>query len=72
MDLSASSLFSSLLVSTIGFALFLYGRKQGRPPHLIGGLVMMLYPYFVPGALLMIGLGALIAGAVWLAAKRGW
>ena len=39
MDLSASTLFASLFVSSIGFGLFLYGKKQARIPQLVGQYV---------------------------------
>ena len=50
VDLSAGSLFASLLVSTVGLFLFLYGKKTLRFPQLSSGLVLMIFPYFVPGA----------------------
>ena len=57
MDLSPAALIASLLVSSAGFGLFLYGRKQDRIPQLLAGLVMMGCPYFVPGALGIWGVG---------------
>jgi len=64
-------LFSSLVVSSVGFGLYLYGKKQARCPHLIVGIVMMGFPYFVPGALAMFGVaGALGLGLV-LAVRSG-
>ena len=63
MDLSAGSLFASLFVSTVGFGLFLYGKKATRVPQLAVGLAMMVYPYFVVSAAWSLGIfGALCAG----------
>ena len=45
----ASSIIAGLLVSSIGFVLFSYGKKMSRPPHMISGLVLMVFPYFIPG-----------------------
>ena len=62
MDFSAGSLIASLIVSTVGFAIFRYGKSEVRPPQLAVGMAMMVYPYFIEGPLAMWGLaGALLA-----------
>jgi hypothetical protein len=66
------TLFLSLITSGIGFVLFMYGKKQERLPQLIGGIVMMIYPYFVSSLLMNALVGAGIIGAVWLAVRQGW
>lgn len=70
MDLGASSLFISLFVSTVGLAVFVYGKKQRRVPHLAGGVVLMVVPYFLSSALATALVGAGVLGGVWLAAAR--
>lgn len=71
MDLSAGSLFASLLVSSVGFGFFIYGKKQACFPQLFIGIAMMVYPYFVPDPLAMLGIaGALVVGLV-VALRRG-
>lgn len=72
MDLSAGSLFASLAVSTVGLAIFTYGRKQQRAPHFAAGVVLMIFPYAVPNALAMLAIAAAILFATWLAARNGW
>ena len=63
MDLSPGYLFASLFVSAIGGGLFLYGKKQERIPQLTAGVVMSIYPFFVPGVAWMIVVGiAILAG----------
>jgi hypothetical protein len=42
-------LFSSLMVSLIGMGFISYGKKQHRPPQLILGVVLTVFPYFVSG-----------------------
>lgn len=68
MDFSAEALFASLVVSVAGMALFRYGRKEERLPQALGGIVLMIGPYFSGGALgtwlLAAGVGALVWGAV--------
>lgn len=48
MDLSFSSMFSALLVSTIGAGMLLYGKKAEKPLYMAVGLGMCIYPYFIP------------------------
>jgi hypothetical protein len=71
MDLDAGSLIASMIISTVGFGLFLFGKKQQRWGHLSAGLLMMVYPYFVPGVLPMVGIGVAMVGALWFAAAKG-
>ena len=42
MNLSTGWLLSSLLVSSAGVGLSVYGRKQLRLPHLLAGLALLL------------------------------
>ena len=44
-DIDPTWLFLSLIPGGIGFVLFVYGKKQGRWPHLVAGLLFMAYPY---------------------------
>ena len=72
MNLDAGTLVAGFLVSGVGFVFFSYGRKMGRPPHVITGLVLMIFPYFIPGVLLMFGIGALICALLYLATRAGY
>ena len=72
MDFSASSLFLSLFTSAVGFALFTYGRKMQRLPQVVGGVALMVYPYFVESAAVSLVVGAAILIAVWLAVRMGY
>lgn len=71
MDFDVGSLLASILVSSVGFVLFTYGRKMGRPPHIVFGLIMLVYPYFVPGVILMLGLAVILCGLLWFLVQRG-
>lgn len=72
MDFDANSLLASLLVSSIGFVLVVYGKKMARPPHLIAGIILLVFPYFVSGALWILLIGALLTGLLWFFVKNGW
>lgn len=70
--MSGSSLMASLMVSTIGYAVFLFGKRERRAPQLMGGLVLMVFPYFVDSALLMLVIAAALLLGLWLAVRLGW
>jgi hypothetical protein len=71
VDLSTASLFANLVVSTIGFGIFLYGKKERRPPQLITGVLLMVFPYFVGSASWMLAIAAAMIAAMWFAVRRG-
>ena len=71
MDFSAGTLMASMVVSTAGMGIFLYGKKQTRLPQLAGGLAMMLAPYLVGGVAGIFAVGAALGLGVWLAVRAG-
>jgi hypothetical protein len=72
LDIDASSLIAGLFVSSVGFVLFSYGKKMSRPPHMAGGLLLMVFPYFVPGVVWMLAIGAVLCALIWVAVQRGY
>jgi hypothetical protein len=71
MNFDVGTLVAGGAAGIVGFAIFVYGKKQQRLPHLITGLALMLYPYFVPGLALTIGIGvALVAGLAFVSWKE--
>ena len=72
MELDANSLIAGLVVSGVGFVLFSYGRKMSRVPHVVAGLVLLVFPYFVSSVLLMLGIAALLCGLLYLAVRAGY
>jgi hypothetical protein len=65
-------IIASLIVSAIGFVLLHYGRKMARIPQLVVGLAMLIYPYFVPGALANALVAVGLLAVLWLAVRFGW
>ena len=53
----AAQLFVSLLVSAIGAAYFVYGKRQTKFAALICGIALCVYPYFVDSWLWMCVIG---------------
>jgi hypothetical protein len=71
MDFSPGAIMVSLVVGGAGFVAFMYGKKQRRPPQLITGIVLMVFPYFVPRPLPCLAIGAGLLGVMWLAIHLG-
>ena len=71
MDIDANALLASFVPSSIGLVLLMYGKRQGRAPHMVVGLVLMIYPYFVSNILLMFGIAAVLVLGLSLAVRRG-
>lgn len=72
MDFDAGSLIAGFVVSGVGFVFFNFGRKMGRPIHVITGLVLMVYPYFIPTVWVMLVIGAALCALNYLAVQRGY
>ena len=66
MDFSEGSLFANLIVSGVGLFLLTYGRKTSDLRKVVLGLVMLVYPYFVSSAAVMIGIAVALVGGFWL------
>ena len=71
-DFDPTLIIVSLIPSGIGFVLFTYGKKMHRLPHLVGGIALMVYPYFTPTMTTMISVGTLICAIVWFAVQLDW
>jgi hypothetical protein len=72
VDFDMGTLVAGFVVSGVGFVLFSYGRKMSRAPHVLTGLVLMVFPYFMPSALAVLGIGALLCGLLYLAVRAGY
>ena len=49
-----------LLFSSIGLGFFLYGKKQRAVVPLVCGLVLMIYPYFIPNVFAVVVIGIVL------------
>ncbi len=68
----STSLFLSLITGGVGFVLMAYARKTHRWPFFVGGLLYMVYPYFVDGWIAFTAVGLAIGVALWLGVRQGW
>ena len=66
-----NSLLASVFIGSVGMGLFVYGKRQQRVPHLAVGILLMVYPYFVPGLALMLVIAAALLGLLGLASYLG-
>lgn len=67
MNFDSNSLIASLIWGSIGSGFVIYGKKQGEPVPLFGGLALVGISYFIESALIMSLVGAaLVAGIFWL------
>ena len=72
MTFDASTLFLSLVISSVGLVLMNYGRKEARVPFIAAGLALVVYPYFTSSFIATLLVGAGIVAALWLAVRSGW
>jgi hypothetical protein len=61
MDLDPTYLMLSLLFGAVGFALFMYGKKAQRMPHLMAGLALMTCPYVITNGIAMMSVCIVVA-----------
>ena len=59
-----ANLIGSMIFSCIGFAAFMYGKKQSSFKAIGIGIVLMVFPYFISNTIAMYGVGALLIVAL--------
>ena len=72
MNLDPAWLFLSLITGAIGFALFVYGKRNARWPQLVIGLLFMVYPYFTTSISSLVLVGIFLSGVLWYLLRVGW
>jgi hypothetical protein len=56
-----AQLLWGLLFGSIGLGYFIYGKKQRAVVPLVCGLALMVFPYFVSNAILLVCIGTVLA-----------
>jgi hypothetical protein len=56
MAVDPVQLLVGFLVSSVGLTFFVYGRRNGRIPHIAAGLPLMVVPLFLPAAFSLVAL----------------
>ena len=54
--MNSGTMFLVLLLSAVGMAFFVYGRRQKRGMALLSGIVLCVSPYFVSNTLALIAI----------------
>lgn len=55
-----AALLWGVLFGSIGLGFFMYGKKQRAVVPLVCGIALMIYPYFVPNAIVLVLIGLLL------------
>jgi hypothetical protein len=71
MNLDPGSMLLSMLISSVGFVAFVYGKRQERIPQLAAGIVLLVFPYFVSSLLWMALIAVAVLGLMTVAIKLG-
>ena len=64
-DFNGAKIFAWTIFGAIGFAVFLYGKKNQFFRTMIIGVALMVYPYFVSGTFLLYLIGIALTGALY-------
>jgi hypothetical protein len=72
MSFDPTSLFLAMVISSVGFGLFVYGRKQARAPHLAVGIALMVCPLLTSLPRSLVGIAVVLLLALWWAIRLGW
>jgi len=57
---SVSELLWGVLFGSVGLGFFVYGKKQTLIVPLVCGLTLMVYPYFMPNAVVLVLVGLVL------------
>lgn len=71
MDPKHAALFASLFIGTVGFAIFIYGKKQNRIPQVVAGLAMIAFPFFIGSLWWMVGIAVGLLAVMTIAVRLG-
>lgn len=69
--MNANALLGSVVVGSVGLGFFMYGKRQQRIPHLVVGIVLMVFPYLVSSVSLMAIIAAGLIGLLAVASYVG-
>ena len=59
-------------ISLVGLAVLMYGRKEIRVPHMVAGVILIVFPYFVGIWWLAILIAVVILTGLAVMSRLGW
>ena len=68
MHFTAATLIAGVVLSSVGTGYFMYGKRAGRPVHLVCGALLAIFPWFVTNLAALVLLGIVLVAAPFLAA----
>lgn len=71
MTISIATLILSSLFSLFGLAFFVYGKKESDFPFLAAGALLIVYPFFITGAVMILLVGIVLTAAPFAARYLG-
>jgi hypothetical protein len=72
LNLGLSSLVAGGFISLVGLAVLMYGRKEVRIPHIVTGVILVIFPYFVGIWWLELVIAAVLLAALAVISHLGW
>ena len=64
--MNITTLIAGGLFSAIGFAAFVYGKKESIIKPMLIGSALMVYPYFFADAAMILTIGVLLTAALFI------
>lgn len=58
--MSFANIIGGILFGGVGFVVFAYGKKQLKFKLMSIGIVLMVYPYFIPNTFLLYSIGTIL------------
>jgi hypothetical protein len=59
--MNIATMLWGMFFGLVGFGFFRYGRKRGSVVPLVSGVVLMVFPYFVSNAILLVVIGVAVS-----------
>lgn len=72
MNLSLSGIVLGGFIGLIGLGLLAYGRKEVRFPHIVVGLILLVYPYFLGNWIAVVVVAAALLGGLVAVSRLGY
>jgi len=71
LNFEPNALLLSLAIGCVGFVCFVYGKRQGRFPQMLAGVILSIYPYFVSNLVAMAVIALLVLVLLGVAVRLG-
>jgi hypothetical protein len=72
VNLDLNTILVGGFIGLIGLALLAYGRKEVRIPHIVVGLILLAYPYFVGNLIAVVLIAVALLGGLTFVSRLGY